>query len=78
MARSYHRQCGRTFGGMTGFDWHLKWLDSAPWVECVDPATVGLTEVDGVWVRKAPDASVRERGERRLEATPVTSEVGCA
>ena len=54
VARCYHRPCGRTFGGVTGFDWHIRLLDGPPWVECLNPASVGLQEVDGVWVRRPP------------------------
>jgi len=58
VARCYHGQCGRTFGGEKGFDLHLRLLDVPPWVVCLDPAEVGLTEVDGVWVRRAPALSL--------------------
>jgi len=54
VARCTHRTCGRTFGGLTGFDRHLRWLDIAPWLECLDPTEVGLSEADGVWVRPGP------------------------
>jgi hypothetical protein len=51
MARCHHRQCGRDFGGVTGFDRHIRLLDGPPWVECVDPASVGLIlRADGVWI----------------------------
>jgi hypothetical protein len=43
--------CGQTFGGVGGFDTHLRLLDGHPWTECVDPASVGMTLKDGVWVR---------------------------
>jgi hypothetical protein len=52
VARCEHRKCGRTFGGLQGFDRHLQWSDSPPWVVCRDPATVGLTQQpDGTWIQ---------------------------
>ena len=54
MARCYHRPCGRTFAGLSGFDHHLRWLRRDPWVECVDPADRGMTIQDGVWFKQAP------------------------
>ena len=51
MPRSLHRQCGRTFGGVAGFDRHIRLLDRAPWVECRDPAECGLIQrPDAVWI----------------------------
>lgn len=35
--------CHRTFGGVRGFDNHRR--DG----QCVDPATIGLVERDGIW-----------------------------
>lgn len=35
--------CHRTFGGVTGFDKHR---DNGA---CIDPATLGMTEIAGVW-----------------------------
>lgn len=56
MAESLCRMCGRRFGGTAGFDWHLRYLEVAPWVECRDPADIaGLSDRgDGVWVRATP------------------------
>jgi hypothetical protein len=52
MASCYHRKCDRTFGGLTGFDRHLQWLDGPPWIMCKDPSTVGLTlSADGTWIQ---------------------------
>ena len=68
MARCYHRQCGRTFGGLTAFDRHLRLLKDHPWTECAEPVGVGLFEREGVWRVAAPDD-----GFRRLEANPSTS-----
>jgi hypothetical protein len=57
VARCHHRLCGRDFGGVTGFDRHIRLLDGPPWVECVDPATIGMVLTGGVWVRPSPDTS---------------------
>jgi hypothetical protein len=48
--------CHRTFGGVTGFDKHRSHG------ECLDPATLGLVERDGVWRAPMSDAA-RERME---------------
>jgi hypothetical protein len=37
--------CGRTFSGLTMFDAHFTTLDTPPWSQCNDPATV--TKKDG-------------------------------
>lgn len=71
MARCYHRACGRTFGGVGGFDRHIRLLSEPPWVVCLDPKAVGLNEVDGIWVRQAGKVITPENGEVVLEATPV-------
>ena len=68
MARCYHRQCGRTFGGVTAFDRHLRLLKDHPWTECVPPLEVGLVDRDGVFSLTTP-----EKAFRRLEATPSTA-----
>jgi hypothetical protein len=70
VARCYHRVCGRTFGGVTGFDFHLRLLQVPPWVECVNPADVGLTEVDGVWVRAVPPVGTPSGGVAALTGDP--------
>ena len=54
MAACFHNLCGRTFGGLFGFDRHIRLLDAYPWLECRDPAAVGMVPVDGVWVRESP------------------------
>jgi hypothetical protein len=77
VAACLHRACGRTFGGITGFDYHLRWLDSPPWVECLNPADLGLSEVNGVWVRPAPKVNTPEWGHRPKSATPVSEERHC-
>ena len=68
MARCYHRECGRMFGGVTAFDRHLRWYRSAPWVDCIEPEGVGLVEREGVWGVPSP-----EKAFGRLEATPLLS-----
>lgn len=55
MAECMHRRCGRRFGGVAGFDRHLRTLDAPPWVECVEPASVGLRESGGVWRQPTPE-----------------------
>lgn len=37
--------CGRMFSSLSMFDAHQRSLDAAPWVECLDPATI--TKKDG-------------------------------
>ena len=55
MAACYHRECGRTFGGLSGFDRHLVWSDTPPFVSCTDPSRRGMVLTpDGMWVRPAP------------------------
>ena len=68
MARCYHRQCGRTFGGVTAFDRHLRLLKDHPWTVCLDPSDVGLIDNGGVFSLVTPDKPFR-----RLEATPSTA-----
>lgn len=41
--RCHCRLCHETFGGLKGFDAHRPG-------ECKDPASLGLTEKDGVWM----------------------------
>ena len=69
MARCYHRQCGRTFGGVTAFEKHLRWHKSEPWTDCVEPEGVGLVEREGVWGVPTPAGAFG-----RLEATPFSAE----
>lgn len=40
--------CHRTFGGTKSFDMHRKYY------KCVDPVTLKLEEVDGVWRQPTP------------------------
>ena len=62
MAEVVHRLCGQRFGGATGFDWHLRYIDRHPWIECRNPADIGLIQrADGVWVRATPPVA-GERG----------------
>ena len=68
MARCYHRQCGRTFGGVTAFERHLRLLKGHPWTECLSPVEVGLVDRDGVWGVATPAKAFG-----RLEATPSTA-----
>ena len=48
--------CGRFFGGVGGFDVHqrLTGARSASVLVCLDPATLGLVERGGWWVRAVP------------------------
>ena len=46
--------CGRSFGGVGGFDAHQR-LTAGGGLRCLDPATVGLViSPDGWWARQAP------------------------
>jgi hypothetical protein len=44
------------FGGVTGFDRHLRLLPEWPWLDCAEPTSVGLMArpSDGVWVQPYP------------------------
>ena len=53
-AQAHCGVCHRTWGGVTGFDAHRR--DGV----CLDPATLGYVERDGVWRTPMTDA-VRER-----------------
>jgi hypothetical protein len=68
VARCYHRVCGRTFGGVTAFDRHLRLLREPPWTVCIEPSKAGLRDAQGVWSLTTPDD-----GFRRLQATPSTA-----
>lgn len=54
MAKSECAQCGRVFGGLTGFDahqdWHV-WKSLGPELRlvCRDPAELGYVFLGGVW-----------------------------
>ena len=54
MAACLCRTCGERFGGVTGFDRHLRLLDRPPWTACMPPANQGLKLVAGVWRQDAP------------------------
>ncbi|MEV5819389.1 hypothetical protein AB0L22_09450 [Micromonospora haikouensis] len=53
-AQAHCSACHTTFGGVTGFDSHRK--DGT----CVDPATLGFVQRDGVW-RMPMSEDARER-----------------
>ena len=57
MARCYHRQCGRWFGGRTAFDRHIKLLKQEPWLKCLDPADIGMVWSESGWGMPAPPPS---------------------
>lgn len=62
--------CHRTFGGVGGFDRHRR--DG----QCLDPATLGYVERDGIW--RAPlseEGAARLRG---LAVGPLTAVIGGA
>ena len=44
--------CGRSFGGVGGFDAHQRLHDGE--LTCLDPATLGMVERGGWWVRETP------------------------
>lgn len=59
-ANAHCSVCHRTFGSPSGFDKHRQMIGgpkvgrrgvspSGPLNECVDPATLGMTERGGVW-----------------------------
>lgn len=50
--------CHRTFGGVKGFDEHRK--DGV----CLDPATRGMTEVNGIWRRDVGKPQPTSWGQR--------------
>ena len=58
MAISGCHPCGRTFSSLSAFDAHQA-VDYTrrPAVQCMDPATLGMTEADGVW--GSPEAHAR-------------------
>lgn len=53
MAACLCRNCGERFGGVAGFDRHLRMLDRAPWTACMPPADLGLKQSEGVWRQTA-------------------------
>jgi hypothetical protein len=70
MARCYHRKCGQTFGGVTGFDYHVRLLGESPWLICLNPESVGLVLSNGAWSRPSAFAGHEEQAKSSQSATP--------
>lgn len=69
--KNLHRLCGREFGSFAAFETHLLedyTRDKPPFIECLDPVSVGLVEKDGVWYG---------HGEKKIEQPKEAFETIC-
>jgi hypothetical protein len=73
MARCVHRVCGREFGGVTAFDRHLKLLKAAPWIECRDPASVGMVFNGSAWSQVTAFSQSESSAKSAQSATPTAN-----
>lgn len=69
--------CGRVFGGVGGFDQHRNHRDDDTLTErdrCIDPATLGMVERDGVWRTPMTEADRDRMARLGVQVTPQSDE----
>jgi hypothetical protein len=73
VAQCHHRLCGQTFGGVTGFDRHIKLLKESPWIQCLNPTDFGMVLTDSVWRMPSVFAPRADDAKSSNRATPTVN-----